>query len=355
MAEPNKRSLSIDILKILSIVMVIVLHTKTYGLKEVTLEPSNELYWIINALQILSLVAVNCFVLISGYFWNDSTSSPKKLIKLWFQVEIISVGIYLLMCAIPTVGVTFGFGEFLVQLFPIMSNQYWFFTCYFVLMIVAPFLNRFINTMDRKEFKKCLSVLLGLFVIIPSLNIFDDNFDTSKGYSAVWFVILYLVASYLRRYPLPKKPYGIFYICISAFSLLAYALLDHLSQYLPLFGQARDIIYRYNSLVIFLASVCLFLFFIHHPINTEKTWEKLVTKLSAVSFSVYLIHEHPVIRHILWDKTIKLFETVNSIPMYLLRLLISIVCIYIAGTVTGWILSLLINSIKKIFYKIKCK
>ncbi len=355
MTELKERNLSLDILKILSMVMVIVLHTKTYGLKGVSFEISNELYWIVNALHIFSLIAVNCFVLISGYFLNTTTPQPKKLLKLWIQVEIFSVGIYLILVAVPNNGFNFAFGDFLVQLFPIMSNQYWFFTCYFVLMIIAPYLNKFINTMEQKEFKKCLLVLIGLFVVIPSVNVFDDNFDTSKGYSAIWFVILYLVSAYLRRYPLPKKPYGIFYICISVFSVLSYALLDYLSPYLSLFRQARDIIYRYNNLVIFLAAVSLFLFFINHPIKTEKLWGKQITKISTVSFSVYLFHEHPVIRPVLWDKTIKLFETVNSVPMYLLRLSISIVCIFVVGAVSGWLISLLINSSEKIFNKIKRK
>lgn len=355
MTERKERNLSLDILKILSMIMVIILHTKTYGLKGVSFEISSELYWIVNTLQIFSLIAVNCFVLISGYFSNITPPEPKKLLKLWVQLEIFSVGIYFILNIIPNIGNDFAFGNFLLQVFPILSDQYWFFTCYFVLMIIAPYLNRFINTMGQREFKKCLLVFLGLFVVIPSINVFGDNFDTSNGYSAVWFVILYLVAAYLRRYPLPKKPYGIFYICISVFSVLAYAVLDYASQYLDLFGQARDIIYRYNSLVIFLAAVSLFLFFVNHPIKTEKLWGKLITKISAVSFSVYLFHEHPKIRPLLWDKTIKLFETVNSVPMYLLRLLISIVCVFVVGAVLGWLISLLINSSEKIFNKIKRK
>ena len=189
MSNTKSRNISIDILKIVSMVMVIILHTKTYGLKNVSLEPTSSLYWIVGALHFLSIVAVNCFVLISGYFTSQTTISYKKLIKLWLQVETFSVGIYLILCAIPNSGIEFAFGQFLVQLFPILSNQYWFFTCYLVLIFLAPFLNKFINTMEQKEFKKCLIVLLSLFVLIPSINVFGDNFDTSSGYSIFWFII----------------------------------------------------------------------------------------------------------------------------------------------------------------------
>lgn len=353
MGITKQRNISIDILKILSMVMVIILHTKTYGLKGVVFEPTDGLYWIVWTLQFFSIVAVNCFVLISGYFTSTSTPTPKKLFKLWLQVEIFSVGIYLILCAVPNTGVEFGFGQLFSYIMPVMSNQYWFFTCYFVLMIIAPFLNRFINIMEQREFKKCILVLLALFVLIPSFNIYGNNFGTSNGYSVFWFMILYLVAAYLRRYPLQKKPYGVFYIAISVISVFAYTVLNKLNNYLSLFGQARDILSRYSCITVFTASVCLFLFFLNHPIKTEKAWGKLVTKTAAVSFTVYLIHEHPVIRALLWDNTIKLFETTNSIPAYLSRLFIAVIGIFVAGAVLGKVLCSLINISEKLLYKVK--
>lgn len=334
--------------------MVIVLHTKTYGLMGVSLNPTEGIYWVVWILYFLSIVAVNCFVLISGYFTSTSTSpfSLKKLLKLWLQVEFFSVGTYLIMCTIPNSGVEFGFGQFLVQLFPILSNQYWFFTCYLVLIILAPFLNKFINTMEQKEFKRCILILLALFVLIPSFNIFGDSFDTSKGYSITWFIVLYLVAAYLRRYPLPKKPYGVFYIVISLLSLLNHTLLDKLNDYLLLFGQARDILIRYNSLSVFAASVCLFLFFIQHPLKTEKASGKIISRISAASFSVYLLHEHPVIRNILWQNIVRLEDTTSHLGLYFSRLAISVAVIFVVGVIAGLLLTTIISAGEKIITKI---
>lgn len=355
MTEAKTRNISVDILKIFSMVMVIVLHTKTYGLKDIGFEPTQAMYWIVWALHYFSFVAVNCFVLISGYFMSASASSfsPKKLFKLWFNVEICSVGIYLVMCAVPDSCIDFGFAQLLFQSLPIMSNQYWFFTCYFVLMVIAPFLNRFINTMEQKDFKRCVLITLALFVFVPSINIFGDSFDSSKGYSTVWFIVLYLVAAYLRRYPFSKKPYGVLYIAISVVSVLAHTLLDMLSNYLPLFAQVRDILLRYNCITTFLASVCLFLFFLNHPIKTEKLSGKLITQFAAASFTVYLIHEHPSLRTYLWNNIVKLYETTENIPNYLLRLIITIAVIFVFGIVLGKILSIIINAGEKLFYKIK--
>lgn len=355
MTETKTRNISIDILKIVSMVMVIILHTKTHGLNGINFEPTQAMYWIVWALHYFSLVAVNCFVLISGYFASSSHSpcSAKKLFKLWLQVEICSVGIYLIMCAIPDSGIEFGFGQLLFQALTIMSNQYWFFTCYFVLMVIAPFLNRFINTMEQKDFKKCILIILALFVLIPSLNIYGDSFGTSNGYSTAWFIVLYLVAAYIRRYPLPKKPYGILYVVVSIASILAYALLDTFSNYLPLFSQARDILLNYNCITIFTASICLFLFFLNHPIKTKKVSEKLVTQISSVSFTVYLIHDHSLLRSCLWNNLVRLNETTARIPDYLLRLLITVIVIFVFGIILGKILSIIINAGEKLLYKIR--
>ena len=355
MEKTYTRNISIDILKITSMIMVIILHTKTYGLKGISFEPTQAIYWIVWTLYFFSLVAVNCFVLISGYFMSarDSLFLPKKTFKLWLLAEIISIGIYLVMCSIPNSNVDFSFGQLILNALPIMSNQYWFFTCYFVLMVIAPFLNRFINTLEQKDFKKCLLIILSLFVFIPSINIFGDNFDSSKGYSAIWFIVLYLVASYLRRYPLPKKPYGILYIAISITSVFAHTLLNTLGNYLPLFTQASDILLRYNCITTFTASVCLFLFFLNHPIKTKKFLEKLVTQIATASFTVYLIHEHPSLRITLWNTIIKLNETTESIPNYLLRLIIVIAAIFVSGITVGKILSILIDTGEKLLYKIR--
>ena len=351
----KKRNLSLDILKILSMIMVIILHTKTYGLRDATLAPYSSVYWVVLIFYIFSLVAVNCFVLISGYFISTLKADNKKLFKLWIQTLIFSVGIYFVFWLQSPENPVFGIGQLLCQLFPIMSNQYWFFTCYFILMLLTPFINKFINSLEQKDFKKLLFVLLSVFMVIPTLNIFGDNFDSSKGYSATWFIVLYCVGAYIRRFPLPKKPYGVFYIAISLVSVFINALLEGFEDKLLLFTNIKSIFSRYNSATVFLASVCLFLFFINRPIYTDKKWGKIITTSSASSFCIYLLHEHNFIRDFIWKDTIRLFETTDNLGSYLLRMLISIISILLIGIFIGFVLNNFINFIEKLITKLKNK
>lgn len=45
-----------------------------------------------------------------------------------------SVGIYLVLCIIPKAEVAFSAKTLVRQMLPILTDQYWFFTCYILLM-----------------------------------------------------------------------------------------------------------------------------------------------------------------------------------------------------------------------------
>ena len=80
------------------------------------------------------------------------------------QVTVYSVGVYLVLCMIPAFEVQFSIKQFIRQVLPLMKNQYWFFTCYVLLMIIAPALNRLVNSMDEKDHRNIRRFML-LYVL----------------------------------------------------------------------------------------------------------------------------------------------------------------------------------------------
>ena len=101
----KKRIDSIDLLKCLSMLMVVVLHLNGYGLQNVEYNPYGIIGFARTILQSFSIVGVNLFVLISGYFLCSKQIGfdrrsllfyYKRLLPLWIQVEFYSIGIYLL-------------------------------------------------------------------------------------------------------------------------------------------------------------------------------------------------------------------------------------------------------------------
>lgn len=135
-----KRNYNIDLLKCVSMLMVISIHLNCYGLRNVKYNLYSAIGITSTLLQSFSIVGVNVFVLITGYFSSVKSITIgkegllgyyKRLIPLWIQVEMYSIGIYLILCAIPQSGITFSIQQLIKQSLPVLTNQYWFFTVYF--------------------------------------------------------------------------------------------------------------------------------------------------------------------------------------------------------------------------------
>ena len=99
-SQKNKRQSGFELLRIISMLMIIAMHYMTKGMKieklSIDCSMTNVIYWIIYALCVSS---VNAYVFISGYFATDSKWNLKKLIRLWAQVLSYSILVPLIMSA----------------------------------------------------------------------------------------------------------------------------------------------------------------------------------------------------------------------------------------------------------------
>ena len=159
-----------------------------------------------------------------------------------------------------------------------------------------------------------------------------------NGYHIVWFCVLYLVAAYIRLYvPLNPKhrwhyfgAYLLCCLCICGERFVATWITPYL------FGSVKleYLFFSYNSICTAGASIALFLTMrtvnIKHPIPT-----KVIDFFAPLCIGVYLLHEHPSIRPILWS-WIKPYATAEASYM-LLHCLISAGAIFLAGCAVEWL------------------
>lgn len=93
----TKRNYGLDLLKILSMVMVVLLHATSYGIKNVSCIPLSPKWFTIATIRSISGVAVNCFVLINGYFMCQKKKNIEMRLlyflfySLLFPLLILSV------------------------------------------------------------------------------------------------------------------------------------------------------------------------------------------------------------------------------------------------------------------------
>lgn len=319
------RNANIDALKALSMVMVIVLHATQYGTENAEIVPWSIPYWIVTVSRSFSIVAVNVFVLISGYYCCEKQISSKKLLNLWLTVEVFSVGLYLLIASIPN-GTTFSVKEAIKMALPVFTHQYWFFTYYLLLMIISPILNSFVSGLTEKQFRKDLILLLLVFSVAPSINIFGFGFGVNEGYGIVWFVMLYLIAAYFRKNPVVFK-WGWLYLTTIALLLLIRVI----CTMLPKLRVISKLLFQYNSVLVLVASVSLFCFAIHSQHSWNKIFESFIKKVASVSFGVYLLHEHGSFRNVLWHEIVRLEDVTSNSFLFAAKLFLTIIMIYVVG------------------------
>lgn len=333
-SENSNRNVSLDLLRIISMLMVLTLH---YLGKGGLLYKSNvgEVNFIIfYILETLSIVAVNCYVLISGYFLVKSEFKPKKVLKLWIEVVFYSITVYILV-------VISGFRHFsikeaILSCFPIITKQYWFITTYMALYILSPFINKLIYALTQVEYKKLLVTVLiifCLFNILPSKMLLDNT----GGCGIIWFICLYLIAGYIRLYieedkiNIHKTKYIIIYCITAIITTVGILIVKYISENLNCQDFSGKLLV-YNMPLILIESICLFLFFNSIEIKNKKL-QNIILFIAPLTFSVYIIHEQPTLVKVLYTDILHTEICYHNpyaiVIMFGSVLLVFTICIYI--------------------------
>lgn len=239
----KERSSNFELLRLLCIFGILVMHT--LGSVDTTGYAGNLLVQVF--CNSLFNTGVTCFILISGYF--GIRFNLRKLIQLDMMIIFFTVAGNLLI------------GEASLKVLiksciPVISRQYWFISCYFVLCILAPFLNQIPEKLEQQQFRHLLAILLLVFSVIPTFTTYDIMQDAGKG--LVDFIMVYLLGRYLALYhrePHSTRPLILGLVC----SIAVVFLLDGGRSF------ASNLIYttfaRDCSIFIIFASVLLLLIF----------------------------------------------------------------------------------------------
>lgn len=83
--EKPKRNLNLDLLRIICMLMVVCLHFFNHGGLHDSMTPGSCNWFLGNFLYAASLVAVNCFVILSGYFLCTAQFKAKNLFLFGFK------------------------------------------------------------------------------------------------------------------------------------------------------------------------------------------------------------------------------------------------------------------------------
>ena len=297
----NTRDTNLDLLRILSMMMIITLHSCNHGgLVNGTLVPGTFNWYLGELIFAGCHVAVNCFVLLSGYFQCTSQFKLKRVVSLWVQVSFYSVVLY-------TVAAVYcgdlSVIELVKRVFVVITEQYWFVTAYLLMYIVSPFLNCMIAAMNKRSHFLCCCVLLVIFCVAHNLAYVYDFGDVDGGYTFLWFCILYIVAAYIRLHVPAETKHRSRGLLVYGCCALGVGVARFVAHYATtwLFGapMLTSFFHSYNSILVVPASIGLFMAM--RAVKVEGNAAKAIGFFAPLAFGVYLIHDHPSIRPMLWS------------------------------------------------------
>lgn len=351
MAE-KKRLANYELLRTIAMVMVVVLHFLSHSDSLLSLETSVSGVRILGTLlESFCLVAVNVYILISGYFGVKSSYHPIKAVSLLCQIWFYA---FFLLAAAMLLGLPTGLREMGIYgavkyLFPIESETYWFATSYLMLYIISPVLNRGARELSQKQLQITIGGLLVLFCVIKSISPVAFPVDR-YGYDLPWFICVYLIAAYLGLYGSDFwKKHGL--LIYAGSSILTFGMVVALwfvARRWDSFSYYFTVPFHYNFLLCLTGAIGLFYSFSHLRIKEGKM-AAAIRKLGALSFGVYLFHEHMDIRPVWYEYLKRILNPAGKegIGVFFRELLGSVVILFAVGIFIDVIRSLLFAAVGK--------
>lgn len=316
----KERHIGIDLLRILSMFLVLVLHIIGQGGILAGLDVSSLRFKAVWFLEIAAYCSVNCYALVTGYVSVDAKFKYSRIIALWFQVFFYTMLITLVF-KIFMPGALWE-GLLTAALLPVTKVQYWYFTAYFGMFFFIPYFNKLIYAIDKAQFKILITSFVILFSVLPTL-FQADLFSISSGYSMLWLVLLYFIGAYFKLYGTNGR--GRRYFAAFAF----FVALTWFTKFFPFaLPYNRNMFISYTSPLIVGSAVSLFLFCLQIK-KAGKIAAFIIKILNPASFGVYLIHTHPLVWMLILRGAFSRFTSFNTLELALL-VLFSSAAIYLA-------------------------
>ena len=326
MMEINKRNSNIELLRIISMFMIVLSHYAYHGLIMNSVWSRGALFnQIVSSSCIVGDIGIGLFFAITGYFYVTKKTIPslKKVIGIvlfyaFFSILVIGVGIF--------IGEVVGMSKHdliflsVKSLFiPVTGGVWWFVSAYVVLIVLCPHINHIMNMVGKKGFLFVIT-LFGIFdyllggVLGGSLN------DLEKA------IFFYLIGAYTRQFANEKKILNGKIILV----LVAFMAMHSVARFCSFYLSPN---WKFLFLIITSISVPFIVFsllFLFAKSNAKQI--NFVNTLASFTFGVYLFHDAPFTRKILWHVLIKPENTFFS-DLFIPTMFVSVILVFATGCI----------------------
>ena len=309
-----KRNFGVDIARIMSMFMVVVIHNLNQG---GVLRNTTSVTGYLSSYELfnLSIVAVNVFALITGYVYSGKGIKLKRVVGLYLEVlflSVFSLVIYTLFFGLPKNV------DIIKSMFPLLTGVYWYYNAYVGFVLIEPILRIGVNSLTRNNLLRILVVML----LFAGFVGFIDNSFLQRGYSIEWLVILFIAGNVIKKYSgeishISNKLLVALIVSASLVSLIAEFVFK--SQALR-FGW-------YTSPLVIIQSIAVFILFSRIKIKNNFI-QKALLFVSPLSFGVYILDTSIVFYNYILKDLFKWLTRENSIVTTLITVVGSSVAMF---------------------------
>lgn len=322
--KKEERDSNFELLRIL-LMLVIIAHHYVVNSGITSLYDFNHITGNMIFLQIFGFggkMAINIFIMITGYFMVKSEFGLTKWLKLWLEIMFYNIFISIILFL---GGYTFSIKTILQTLFPITYTvQVGFASTFMFMYLMIPFINLMLHGLSEKQHRTLVMLLLYLFTGISTFSLFNNTFSELG-----WYISVYIIAAYISLYPKDiyqnqKKWISVFagtYILICGSILVV----DFVGVRFGFTAYYYMVINAHKFLAV-IGAVSIFLIFK----NLKIKHSKLINTVSTTTFGVLLIHANSdVMRQFLWKDFLKnmLFYNSNMLIVHAVCSVLGIYCI----------------------------
>ena len=322
------RDSNIELLRLVCMFYILLHHFIVHGLKSAGYNSGEEINMYSIFFNSLFVIAVNCFILISGYFGINP--SLKGFLRL-FSMCVCYLLFFTIFSFIQAN--SFNTREFLHSFLPISHAPatYWFIKYYFYLYFSSFILNKVISNSTKKDFILILIILSAFTFYFGYL--WGDAINGAAGYNLMNFIFLYFIGRYIALYTrrnTGRKQRIQYLTSYIANSLICVVIVYAIFHYTSL---DNDFIRRwgfgYNSPFVIMSAISFFLLFRSFQLKS-----KVINWLAQSALAIYLIHENQAIRTHLYKYIGEIGESINQDWLLVLifpalAILIMLICIFI--------------------------
>ena len=281
------RNSNVELLRILCMLMVVVLHFNNNGANTgiVNMPPTltTSLSWGF-LVESLCIVAVNCFVLISGYF--SISLKLRSLLKFYLQCFFVGLFSYVLYTLVSPASMSLTL--VLERFWAFTHNGWWFVVSYLGLMLLSPLLNRAVDGMSSKQLGWSIA---SFALVVLYLGWYQQVEPTHGGCSLLNFIFIYLIGRYVGKWVSlasiqRHRWYWLLGYLLSALSIFGLVMLRYHCE------MSVRYVFDYNHPLVLTAALMLFLFFLSFTFQS-----KAVNWMASSVFTAYLLQEHIFFGH----------------------------------------------------------